>query len=157
MKPRSIAPFSALLLLGALAACPAFAQATGPDPSTKAGAKTEKPTGAGTNAGVTIAHGPGVIDHDTADARERMYGTTPTTGPAASSDNMTIATRQGGWSDRGYGETGWTAGPATASVDTAAGYGPSSDYAYQPGYGDRCFQRRVMINQRHWEWRLFCE
>jgi hypothetical protein len=89
-------------------------------------------------AGYKIDHGPGVIDHDTAAARARMYGTTPGAGPAVQ------------------------AGIASYPAAYGPGYGPVyGGYAYEPnvafGAGARCYQRRVHVNGRHWEWQRFCD
>jgi len=131
---RFIAPFSAALLAGALAACPAIAQTSGPNPSTKAATKSENPSGQAPSA-VKIDHGPGVIDHDTAEARAHMYGTTPATGPVAASSY--------------FGEPA-----AYAYGPNYGGYG----YAYEGGPDNgRCYQRRVRLNGHHWEWRRFCD
>jgi hypothetical protein len=178
MKPRFIAPFSAALLAGALAASPVFAQASGPDPSTKAAARTEAPAGqpSGTYAGIKIDHGPGVIPNDapkgqaglgrgTASSPQTAGSTrTPVRGStmARRGDDGRYAYRNDYYRDDdngggfGFGlgvDSGF--GPyAAADRDEgyAYGYGP---YGYDGDYAGRCYQRRVFFNN-HWEWQRLC-
>ncbi|MGN6573230.1 MAG: hypothetical protein ACTHLO_17645 [Pseudolabrys sp.] len=233
MQQRSIAPFSAALLAGALAACPAFAQMQQPDPSTQTATKSETTRGADMYAGVKVAHGPGVIPNDAprgpaglATARTtvgvaapraatratvaRNSQSDPSTTAATKSENPTGTNMYAGVkiahgpgvipNDAPKGPAGLAvnagvqpaAAPAPAGrgdryvygsgyygadeggVAVSTGFGPTPaayghGYGYEPawgvsaepacaaGYGRRCYQRRVMIDQRHAAWRRFCE